>query len=316
MQIYLPIAEIPVNILLILALGMATGLLAGIFGIGGGFLATPFLMFIGIPSPIAVSTSANQIIASSVSGLFAQLKKGGVDIKMGLFLLIGGFIGSTIGVSFFKIIQQAGQSDIVVGITYVIFLGSISVLMLIESSKIMISKKYTLSFSDDEKEIENSKKKSFQIFLEKIDKLPYKLYFPKSQIEISALVPIILSIGIGILVALMGIGGGFLMIPAMIYILRMPSNVVVGTSLFQIIFIASNTTFLQAYTNQSVDIVLAFLMIISSSIGAQIGTRVGYKINADKMRIFLALLLFLICVKMFLNLFTTPQNLYTIEMLR
>ncbi len=156
----------------------------------------------------------------------------------------------------------------------------------------------------------------FKKFLTKLDNLPYKIYFPKSGIEVSLIVPIILSIGIGILVALMGIGGGFLMIPAMIYILRMPSNVVVGTSLFQIIFIASNTTFLQAYSNKTVDIVLAFLLIISSSIGAQIGTRTGYRLDADKMRSFLALLLFGVCFKIFLNLFTRPESLFVIEMLK
>lgn len=314
MQIYLPIAEIPVNVILILVLGLLAGFLAGMFGIGGGFLATPFLMFIGVPSGIAVSTSANQIVASSVSGLFAQLRKGGVDIRMGVFLLIGGFIGSTLGVSIFKMLQKSGNIDLVVGITYVLFLGSISILMLIDSAKSIFSRKYSLSF--DESEEKKKENKYFKKFLDKIDNLPYKVYFPKSDITVSVLVPITLSIGIGILVALMGVGGGFLMIPAMIYILRMPSTMVVGTSLFQIIFIASNTTFLQAYTNHTVDIVLAFLMIISSSIGAQIGSRAGYKLDADKMRIFLSLLLFAICFKMFLNLFTRPENLYVIEMLK
>ncbi|HLD76794.1 MAG TPA: sulfite exporter TauE/SafE family protein [Rickettsiales bacterium] len=314
MQIYLPVAEIPVNFIMILALGLLAGFLAGMFGIGGGFLATPFLIFIGIPSAIAVSTSANQIVASSVSGLLAQLRKGSVDIRMGIFLMIGGFIGSTLGVSIFKILQKSGHIDITVNITYVLFLGSIGVLMLIDSVKSLFSKKYSLSF--DEIAEERAKNKHYENFLKRLDRLPYKVYFPKSDITVSAILPIILSIGIGILVALMGVGGGFLMIPAMIYILRMPSSMVVGTSLFQIIFIASNTTFLQAYTNQTVDIVLAFLMIVSSSIGAQIGTRTGYKIDADKMRSFLALLLFGIAFKMFLNLFTTPQSLYVIEMMK
>ena len=314
MQIYLPVAEIPVNFIMILALGLLAGFLAGMFGIGGGFLATPFLIFIGIPSAIAVSTSANQIVASSVSGLLAQLRKGSVDIRMGIFLMIGGFIGSTLGVSIFKILQKSGHIDITVNITYVLFLGSIGVLMLIDSVKSLFSKKYSLSF--DEIAEERAKNKHYENFLKRLDRLPYKVYFPKSDITVSAILPIILSIGIGILVALMGVGGGFLMIPAMIYILRMPSSMVVGTSLYQIIFIASNTTFLQAYTNQTVDIVLAFLMIVSSSIGAQIGTRTGYKIDADKMRSFLALLLFGIAFKMFLNLFTTPQSLYVIEMMK
>jgi uncharacterized protein len=308
-QIYLPIAEIPVNIILILLLGLGTGFLAGMFGIGGGFISTPLLMFIGIPPAIAVSTSTNQIIASSVSGLLAHFRKGSVDIKMGLFLVIGGFIGTTLGVSIFKILQKTGHIDIVVSLVYVIFLGSISVTMLVDSIRTLIRKKYGVVW-------ERTDSAFLTKILEKIDRLPWKFYFPKSEIEVSIIAPIVLSIGVGILVALMGIGGGFLMIPAMIYILRMPSFVVVGTSLFQIVFIASNATFLQAVTNNSVDIVLAFLMIISSSIGAQMGTRSGHKVDADSMRSFLSLLLLAVCVKMLVSLFSEPQNLYLIEILK
>ncbi len=309
MQIYLPIAEIPVNILLILLLGLTTGFLAGMFGIGGGFIATPLLMFIGIPPAIAVSTSTNQIIASSVSGVFAHFRKSSVDIKMGLVLVIGGFIGSTLGVSIFKILQKTGHIDLVVALTYVIFLGTISVTMLIDSVKTLVEKKYGVTW-------EKNENGNLDKFLAKIDRLPWKSYFPKSDITVSLIAPIVLSIGIGILVALMGVGGGFLMIPAMIYILRMPSSVVVGTSLFQIVFIASNATFLQAITNNTVDIVLAFLMIISSSIGAQIGTRTGYKVDADSMRSFLSLLLLGVCVKMLFVLFKHPESLYVIEILK
>lgn len=308
-QIYLPIAEIPVNIILVLLLGLAAGFLAGMFGIGGGFLATPFLMFIGIPPATAVSTSTNQIIAASVSGLLAHLRKGNVDIKMGLFLIFGGFIGSSFGVSIFRLLQKSGQIDIVIAIVYVLFLGTISVTMLIDSIKSLMTRKYGITWEKNE----NSKTNNLLKF---VDNLPWQIHFPKSQISASILTPVILSIGIGILVSLMGIGGGFLMIPAMIYILRMPSSMVVGTSLFQIVFIASNATFLQAITTNNVDIVLAFLMIISSAIGAQIGTRVGYKVDADSMRSFLALLLLFVCVKMVLLLFTEPSNLYMVEVLR
>ena len=308
-QIYLPIAEIPVNILVVLLLGLATGLLAGLFGIGGGFLATPLLMFIGVPPAVAVATSTNQIIASSVSGVLAHLRKGNVDIKMGLFLVFGGFIGSTIGVSIFRFLQQTGNIDLVISFVYVIFLGSISFTMLTESLRTLIEKKYGITW--------NAKKKSrFSSLIQKMDNLPLKSYFPKSDITVSILSPIILSAGIGILVALMGIGGGFLMIPAMIYILRMPSNVVVGTSLFQIIFIASNATFLQALSNNSVDIVLAFLMIFSSAIGAQFGTRIGYKVDADKMRSLLALMLLALCVKMLFVILAEPSSIYTIEFVK
>ncbi len=308
-QIYLPIAEIPVNILLVLFLGLGAGFLAGMFGIGGGFLATPFLMFIGIPPAIAVSTSTNQIIAASVSGLLVQFRKRNVDIKMGLFLVLGGFFGSTFGVSIFRILQNSGHIDIVIALVYVIFLGTISVTMLIDSVRTLMEKKYGVTW---DKKPENGKGS----FLKRLERLPWQVYFPKSEITVSILIPIILSAGIGILVSLMGIGGGFLMIPAMIYILRMPSSVVVGTSLFQIVFIASNATFLQAVTSNNVDIVLAFLMIISSAVGAQIGTRAGYKVDADSMRSFLALLLLGVCVKMLFILFTEPSHLYIIEVLK
>jgi uncharacterized membrane protein YfcA len=309
MQIYLPIAEIPVNIILILLIGFFAGFLAGMFGIGGGFLATPFLMFIGIPSAVAVATSTNQIIASSVSGLLAQFRKGNVDIKMGLFLVLGGFIGSTLGVSIFKILQTTGQTDVVVAMIYVIFLGAIGYKMLKESAKSLLAKKYNVTWK-------KSDSKKLEKLLQKIDELPWKANFAKSDITVSVLVPIALSMGVGILVALMGIGGGFLMIPAMIYILKMPSNVIVGTSLFQIVFIASNATFLQAVANNTVDIVLASLMIISSAIGAQIGTRVGYKVDADSLRSFLSILILLICFKMLFSLFLTPSSLFVIEMLK
>jgi hypothetical protein len=286
-----------------------TGFLAGMFGIGGGFLATPFLMFIGIPPAVAVSTSANQIIASSVSGLMIHLRKNSVDIKMGLVLVIGGFVGSSLGVSIFKILQKTGDIDLVISLVYVFFLGSISIMMLIDSIKIVAAKKYDIAWEAKEND-------RFNKFLDYLDSLPWRVNFPKSEITISILVPIILSIGIGILVSLMGIGGGFMMIPAMIYILRMPSSVVVGTSLFQIIFIASNATFLQAISNNSVDIVLAFLMIISSALGAQIGSRSGYKTDADKMRSYLALLIFLVCLKIIFDLFNQPANLFEVQLIK
>ena len=309
MQIYLPIAEIPVNILLVLALGLFTGFLAGMFGIGGGFLATPFLIFIGVPSPVAVSTSTNQIISASISGLLAHFRKGNVDIKMGGFLVFGGFIGSSIGVLIFRILQKSGHIDVVIAIIYVLFLGMISIAMLRDSINFIIQEKY--GFNN-----ENKNGKIISFLLKIIEKMPMRLYFPKSGVIVSAYVPIILSCGIGILVALMGIGGGFLMIPAMVYLLRMPSNMIVGTSLFQIVFIASNATFLQAITNNNVDIILASLMIISSAIGAQIGTRTGYKVNANSMRSILALMLLAICIKMIFVLFSNPGNLFNVEILK
>ena len=309
MQIYLPIAESPVNIILVLMLGLLTGFLAGMFGIGGGFLATPFLIFIGIPPAIAVSTSTNQIISASISGLLAHLRKGNVDIKMGLFLVIGGFIGSSAGVYIFKLLQKSGNIDVVIAIVYVVFLGIISLTMIRDSIRNFLEQKFGYSTT-------NANGKIMTGILKFIDNMPCRIYFPKSGVMVSIFVPIILSCGIGILVALMGIGGGFLMIPAMVYLLRMPSFVVVGTSLFQIVFIASNATFLQAITNNNVDIILASLMIISSAIGAQIGTRTGYKVNANNMRSFLAIMLLGVCIKMLFVLFSEPKNLFIIEILK
>jgi len=311
MQIYLPIAEIPVNIFLILALGLLTGFLAGMFGIGGGFLATPFLIFIGVPSPVAVSTSTNQIISASISGLLAHFKKGNVDIKMGLLLVLGGIIGSSIGVSIFSVLKSAGQIDLVIAITYVLFLGSISIMMLSESFRNFIDKKFGMDWHHH-----NEEEIKFKWLLKKIETLPLKTYFYRSEIYVSILVPIILSFGIGILVSLMGVGGGFLMIPAMLYILRMPSNLVVGTSLFQIVFIASNATFLQAVTGNNVDLVLGVLMILSSAIGAQFGSRAAYKVDANATRTFLAILLLIICFKMMFQLFTEPSNIYSLDILK
>jgi uncharacterized membrane protein YfcA len=309
MQIYLPIAEIPVNVILVLLLGFGAGFLSGMFGIGGGFIATPLLMFIGIPPAIAVSTSTNQIIAASISGLLAHFRKQSVDVKMGWFLVFGGFIGSTIGISIFKILQATNNIDIAIPIIYVLFLGAISYTMLRDSIRSILETRYGIRWKQ-------KKSSNLRKILYKVENLPWKVYFPKSDIEISILVPIVISIFVGILVSLMGVGGGFLMIPAMIYILRMPSSVVVGTSLFQIVFIASNATFLQAVTNNSVDIVLSILMIISSAIGAQFGTRAGYKVDGDTMRFILSLMLFAVCLKMFLVLFTRPENLYLIEMIK
>ena len=309
MNIYLPIAGIPVNILLILSLGLFAGILAGLFGIGGGFIATPLLIFIGVPPAVAVSTSANQIISSSVSGVLAHLKKNNVDLELGWFLFAGGFIGSNIGISIFTILQKKGYIDLTVTILYVLVLGTISILMLIANFRHLFEKRFNIVLN-------RRISLGFRSFLARIEQLPLQKYFTKSQIKVSIIVPLFLSSIIGIMVTLMGVGGGFMMIPAMIYILKMPSHLVVGTSLFQIIFIAANATFLQAVTNNTVDITLAFMMIISSVIGAQIGTRLGYKLDADKLRIALAFLIFGVCFKMFCSLFTTPEQVFIVEQIK
>jgi uncharacterized membrane protein YfcA len=303
-SIYLPIAEMNVNILLIILIGMVVGGLSGLFGVGGGFLMTPLLIFLGIPPIVAVGTEAPHVLASSVSGVIAHWSRKNVDFQMGFFLLIGGVIGSTIGVNIFKILSTFGQIDIVIKLLFLIFLGFIGISMAFESAKTTISKYRTTS--------------SIRTKLHQhswIHGLPFKIRFHRSKLYISAIPPITIGFFVGVLSALMGVGGGFIMIPAMVYILGMSTNVVVGTSLFQIIFVTANSTFFQSYLNQTVDIVLAALMIVGGVIGAQIGARLGSKLKAEYLRGILAILVLLVCAKIFTDLTLTPNNLFSLFLL-
>ena len=299
MYLYLPIAEVSVNIFIILGLGTAVGMMSGLFGVGGGFLMTPFLMFLGIPPTIAVGTEASQITASSVSGVLAHWRIGNVDLKMGAFLLFGGLIGSTFGVFLFSLLQQLGQVDIVIKLCYVFFLGIIGFLMLFESVKTFLSS------------LKGRRSRPHQPSWAK--RLPFKTRFKKSKLYASALMPIIIGIFVGILSALMGVGGGFIMVPAMIYLLGMPTSVVIGTSLFQIIFVTANATFFQSYLNQTVDIVLAFLLLVGGVCGAQFGAKLGQYLPNEKMRVLLAIIVLSVCGKLFFDLLTTPESLYSIS---
>ena len=299
MSIYLPIAELPVNMFLILGLGGIGGLLAGMFGIGGGFLLTPLLIFIGVSPSVAVATSTNQIIASSFSGFLAHWHRNNVDIKMGCYLLAGGLVGALLGVFIFTLLKNLGQIDLVISLIYVVFLGFIGTLMGIESVRTMLKHK--------KGEVEEEAPKARWM-----DRLPYKIHFPRSNLTVSAFLPVFIGVAAGMLVSLMGIGGGFVMIPAMIYILRMPTSVVIGTSLFQIIFITSLVTVLHAVNTQSVDMVLACLLIVGGVIGAQFGSRIGAKIRADKLRGLLALIVLAVCVRLAFGLFMEPESLYTV----
>lgn len=283
---------------------MIVGGLSGLFGVGGGFLMTPLLIFLGIPPVVAVGTEAPHVLASSVSGVIAHWRRKNVDFKMGLFLLIGGVVGSTAGVNVFKILSAFGQIDIVIKMLFLIFLGFIGFTMAFESAKTTISKYKTTS--------------SIRTKLHQhswIHGLPFKIRFHRSKLYISAIPPIIIGFFVGFLSAMMGVGGGFIMIPAMVYILGMSTNVVVGTSLFQIIFVTANSTFFQSYLNQTVDIVLASLMILGGVIGAQIGARLGSKLKAEYLRGILAILVLLVCAKIFTDLILTPSNLFSIDLL-
>ena len=303
MSIYLPIAEMNINILLIIFIGMVVGGLSGLFGVGGGFLMTPLLIFLGIPPAVAVGTEAPHVLASSVSGVVAHWRRKNVDFKMGFFLLIGGVVGSTVGVNIFKLLRGFGQIDMVIQMLFLIFLGFIGFSMAFESARTTISKYRTTS--------------SIRTKLHQhswIHGLPFKLRFHRSKLYISAIPPIIIGFFVGLLSAMMGVGGGFIMIPAMVYILGMSTNVVVGTSLFQIIFVTANSTFFQSYLNQTVDIVLAALMIIGGVIGAQIGASIGTKLKAEYLRGILAIIVLIVCAKIFADLTLTPSNLFSLKL--
>ena len=293
-----------VNILLIVLIGMLVGGLSGLFGVGGGFLMTPLLIFLGIPPAVAVGTEAPHVLASSVSGVIAHWRRKNVDFKMGFFLMIGGVVGSTVGVNLFKILRMFGQIDIVIQMLFLIFLGFIGFSMAFESAKTTITKYRTTS--------------SIRTKLHQhswIHGLPFKLRFHRSKLYISTIPPIVIGFFVGVLSAMMGVGGGFIMIPAMVYILGMSTNVVVGTSLFQIIFVTANSTFFQSYLNQTVDIVLASLMIVGGVIGAQIGARLGTKLKAEYLRGILAILVLAVCAKIFTDLTLTPANLFSLDLL-
>ena len=304
MSIYLPIAEININIFLIVFIGMLVGALSGLFGVGGGFLMTPLLIFLGIPPVVAVGSEAPHVLASSVSGVIAHWRKKNVDFKMGFFLLSGGVVGSTVGVNLFKLLKTYGQIDIVIQFLFVIFLGFIGMSMAFESAKTTI-KNYRTTSAIRTKLHQHSW----------IHGLPFKLRFHRSKLYISAIPPISIGFFVGVLSAMMGVGGGFIMIPAMVYILGMSTNVVVGTSLFQIIFVTANSTFFQSYLNQTVDIVLSALMILGGVIGAQIGVRIGTKLKAEYLRGILAILVLLVCAKILTDLILTPSDLFSTSLI-
>lgn len=301
MHIYLPIADISVNFFVLFGIGAAVGILSGMFGVGGGFLITPLLIFIGVPATVAVATGANQIVGSSVSGVIAQWRRKNVDVKMGTLLLVGGVLGSVVGVQLVKLLRQLGQIDLTISIFYVVFLGVIGVLMLIES--IMAIRRAS------GKSGKSTRRRSQHYW---IHGLPLKMRFPRSKLYISAIPPFIIGSLVGVLAAIMGVGGGFIMVPAMIYLLRMPTQVVIGTSLFQIIFVAGVTTILQATTNHAVDVILAIILMLGGVIGAQIGASAGQKLKGEQLRALLALLVLAVSVRMLIDLFAPPSDVYSL----
>jgi uncharacterized membrane protein YfcA len=301
MHVYLPIAEISVNVFLILGMGVAVGFLSGLFGVGGGFLMTPLLIFAGVPPAVAVGTEANKIVASSVSGVLAHWRRGNVDVHMGAVLLAGGFLGSSFGVWLFGFLRGIGQIDLVIKVAYVVFLGAVGGLMVVETLRAyLIRRRFPRA---------PARKLHQHTWLHG---LPFKMRFRRSKLYISAILPLLVGFAVGVLAAIMGVGGGFIIVPAMIYILGMPTSIVIGTSLFQILFVTANVTFLQVIYNQTVDIVLALFLMLGGVVGAQLGVLYGGRLRADWMRALLGALVLTVGAKLLYDLVAPPEALFTL----
>ena len=304
LPVYLPLAETAIDGLLLVAIGAGVGLMSGMFGVGGGFLITPMLIFLGVPPPIAAATGANTVVASSAAGAIAHWRRGTLDLKMGTLLLVGGLAGSGASVWVFGWLTKLGQIDLVVALCYVVLLGGVGILMFAESLRAMLAKPAKAIAAKSAA----SKPRG-----QWLRGLPWQMRFPKSGIDTSALAPLVLGILIGVLTGLMGVGGGFLLVPAMIYLLAMPTATVVGTSLFQIVFVSANVTFLQAVSHQTVDIVLAGLLIAGSVVAAPLGARLGAKLGAARLRVLLALLVLAVAGQLGYGLVERPDDLYSIR---
>jgi uncharacterized membrane protein YfcA len=297
MYLFLPIAGTSINLIVPFGLGALVGLLSGMFGVGGGFLMTPLLMMAGIPPTVAAATDSCQITAASASGTYAHARMGNVDYKLGVLMLIGGIGGGAIGVQIIRVLRQMGNADLFIMVTYVVVLGLIGTYM------------FTESLGALRRGARPAPKAGPSRMGRLLAKLPFQMDFPKSGIRQSALVPVALCAVVGVLAAVMGVGGGFIMIPAMVYLLRMPMHVAVGTDLFQILFTASGVTFMQASVNHTVDFVLAIVLALGSTIGAQVGARIARRLRGEQLRIILSAIVLIVCVKMVHGLVATPSLL-------
>ena len=301
MDVYLPIANLSVNGLVIVALGALTGILSGMFGVGGGFLTTPLMIFYGIPPTVAAASAASQVTGASVSGVFAHTRRGGVDYQMGAVMVAGGIIGTGIGAVLFKLLQAWGQIDVVINLLYVVLLGSIGTVMARESWQALQAQKAGRALP--------ARKRRHHPM---VASLPLRWRFYRSGLYISPLAPLLLGMFTGVLTMLMGIGGGFVLVPAMLYILGMSANVVVGTSLFQILFVTMATTMMHSLTTKAVDVVLAALLLIGSVSGAQIGAQLAEKLPAERLRLVLAAIVLVIALRMALGLGWRPDEIYSL----
>ena len=302
MELYLPIAEMSVNALALLALGLCAGFLSGLFGIGGGFILTPALIFIGVPPAVAVGSQAPQILATSVSSLDQQWRRGNVDLRMGFTILVGGLIGSALGVRLFGYLKAIGQIDVVIALAFVIMLSLMGSLMLVESSRKILQQR---------RQKAPPRRKLHQHYW--VARWPLKVRYPKSRLYISVFLPFLLGLGGGVLSAIMGIGGGFLLVPAMIYLLGMPTLLVIGTSALQIVFVAANVTVLQAWHNQTVDLFLSLIMIAGGVVGAPLGSRLSVRLPGEQLRALMALLLVGMAIKLLIDMVVTPEEIYLLS---
>jgi uncharacterized membrane protein YfcA len=300
MQIYLPIAEVSVDAFLLLGIGTLVGVLSGMFGVGGGFILTPLLFFIGIPPAVAVASAANQIFGSSFSGLLAHIRRKTVDFRMGTVLLAGGLLGSALGVQAFTALRRNGQFELVVSLLYVVLLGTIGGLMLLEGLQALRRRRNPGAGPAPRKRHTWA------------HGLPLKMRFRASQLYVSAIPPFVIGALVGVLAAIMGVGGGFIMVPAMIYVIGMPTKVVVGTSLFQFLFVTGFTTLMHAVQSKSVDMLLAVILLVGGVVGAQIGVQLATRLRAEQLRIGLALLVLSVCLKLLLDLVLQPTELYSL----
>ncbi|HTQ13534.1 MAG TPA: sulfite exporter TauE/SafE family protein [Rhizomicrobium sp.] len=303
MEIYLPIAEMSVHWLAIVALGAMVGMLSGMFGVSGGFLLTPVLIFYGIPAPVAVATTASHMTASSMSGALSQWRRKAIDFKMAAVMLGGGILGTVAGVALFALLRAKGQTDLVVSVSYVVLLGTVGGMMLSESLGALRAARAGTPVPA---------RRAGQHT--RLQRLPWKMRFKDSRLYISVIPPAVLGAFVGILSAVMGVGGGFILVPAMIYILRMPANMVVGTSLAQILCVTAVTTVLQAASNFNVDIVLALFLILGGVLGAQLGTRLSTRLRGEHLRLLLALIIVGVALRLFWGLVAAPADLYSLQL--
>jgi uncharacterized protein len=297
-SVYLPIAGNAVNVFLLLGLGGLVGFLSGLFGVGGGFLMTPLLMMIGVPATIAAASDSNQIVAASASGTYAHARAGSVDFKMGGLLLAGGIVGGSLGVLVIRLLRSVGEANFAITVTYVLMLGGIGSYMFAESLQ---------GLRGGRRPPQEGAAERRSPLARLLDALPLRTHFARSNVTFSALVPVFFGIVVGVLAAVMGVGGGFIMVPVMVYLLRMPMHVVVGTSLFQILATCINVTILQATVNHTVDVVLALILLIGSVIGAQLGARFSKRLQADQLKILMSVIVLVVMVKMLLSLLLRPD---------